>query len=238
MPPTLLITRAKADALPLAAELRAKGYDVLIDPMLHIQDLAGPPLELVNVQGLLLTSANGVRAFCQRNSERQVAVYAVGEATGREARAQGFDNIKIAAGDVDALARLVMAKTRSEEGWFLHCAGTHLAGDLGAALTAAGYRYRREQLYQARAAQQLRASTVAALQGDVPIGVLLYSPRTAAIFCQCVVRAGLGDRLNLVTAYCLSQAVTKPLTTMAWRAIKIPQRPTQEALLEIVLDRV
>ncbi|MBT6829848.1 MAG: hypothetical protein HOA58_10045, partial [Rhodospirillaceae bacterium] len=64
MSPLALLTRPRPDSEHLAALLRAVGVDSLIDPVINIIPLEGaslPPLE--EVQALLLTSANGVRAL-------------------------------------------------------------------------------------------------------------------------------------------------------------------------------
>ena len=234
----VLITRALEDAIPLAGLLKKRGIDSLIDPMLTIEQIEGDPLDLTDVQALLMTSANGVRAFAGRNSDRSIVVYAVGDATMREAQAQGFDRVQTAAGDVEALANLVRTNLRPEDGKLLHCAGTKTAGDLGGNLQSAGYAYHREVLYQARAAGRLKAETVVSLQTGQLDGVLLYSPRTAALFCDCVRRAGCQAALTDMTAFCLSTAVGEKARQLNWRAIFVAQSPTQAALLKIVLNGV
>jgi len=81
----VLITRPREDAAPLAARLAAKGIDSLIEPLLLIHLLPGAPLDLAGLQGLLVTSANGVRAFAARQPDRDIPVYAVGDASARAA---------------------------------------------------------------------------------------------------------------------------------------------------------
>ncbi|NQV98911.1 MAG: uroporphyrinogen-III synthase [Rhodospirillales bacterium] len=234
----VLITRAHEDAAALADLLQAHGIAALIDPLLTIDWSEGPPLDVRSVQALLMTSANGVRAFCRRNRERHLAVYAVGDATAQEAMAQGFSQVKTAAGDVAALAALVRQQLSPDGGSLLHCAGTRLAGDLGGELSHAGYGYRREVLYAARASEQLSPDTVAGLQAGQLDGVLLYSPRTAAIFSACIGRAGLQPALSQVTAYCLSPAVGEGIRDLPWQFVAVAKSPTQTALLEIVLARI
>jgi len=235
---TLLITRPDEDAAPLAALLATHGIATQIDPLLNIEMMAGPALDLTGVQALLMTSANGVRAFSQRNPERRIAVYAVGDATAREARQQGFTRIKSAAGDVQALAELVRHSLPADGGSLVHCAGSKTAGDLAGDLTAAGYSYRREVLYRAQASDRLSPETAAGLQAGQLDGVLLYSPRTARIFRDCIDRGGLAPSLVPVTAYCLSPAVAGQIDDLPWKSVAVAKQPTQTALLEIVLARI
>lgn len=69
-PPRILVTRPRDDAEALAAELDQRGFPVMIQPMLEIRMLEGPPLDLDGVQALLFTSANGVRATAARTKAR------------------------------------------------------------------------------------------------------------------------------------------------------------------------
>lgn len=234
----VLITRPDADANPLADLLATKQVDSLTDPMLHIHWIDGPSLELDQVQGLLMTSANGVRAFSKRNQERHIPVYAVGDATRREADRSGYLKTHTASGDVEALAQLVLELAKPEDGALLHCAGTRQAGDLAGMLSEHGFIYRREVLYEAKAAQCLQAPTIAALKNHELDGVLLFSPRTATIFMNCLENSGCAPRPDQLTAYCLSQAVADRVQARGWTRVKIARKPTQDALIEIVLEPV
>ncbi|MFB0991241.1 MAG: hypothetical protein QMB78_03350 [Rhodospirillales bacterium] len=79
----VLITRSEVDAEPLAALLYARQVETLIDPMISIELIPGTSLDLSGVQALLMTSANGVRAYCANNSERQIPLFSVCDATAR-----------------------------------------------------------------------------------------------------------------------------------------------------------
>ncbi len=235
---TLLITRPHDDAQPLLEILAGHQIKALIDPMLDIVLSPGLPLDLSGVQALLMTSANGVRAFAGRNGERDLPLFAVGDATAREAEMAGFSSIFVAEGDVQALASLVKNRLSPGGGRLLHVAGTRLAGDLAGDVQAGGFHYRREVLYEAKAAQSLLPETLSALKQGELTGVLLYSPRTAGIFCSCVRKAGCEESLNRITAYCLSPAVAEAARGLVWGYIKVADRPTQAALLECVVNSV
>ena len=101
----LLVTRPAEDAAPLAALLEEKGHEVTLEPLLTIEPVDNAVLDFEGVQALLITSANGVRAFAERNAERDLPVLAVGDASASVARELGFTNVESATGDVAALAR-------------------------------------------------------------------------------------------------------------------------------------
>lgn len=231
--PTLLLTRPEEDAGDLANALRDIGVDSVIAPLLRIENIPGPALELDGVQGFLLTSANGARALAARTAQRNLPVHAVGDATARAARDLGFETVSSAGGDVDDLARLVLAHCRPDAGDLLHAAGSVVAGDLAALLAAGGFEIRREMLYESTPVTALPAVAESALRDDTLDGVVLYSPRTARAFDQLVTAAGLGESLKRLRLFALSDNVDRASRT-AWGARSVAGHPDQQALLDIV----
>ncbi len=242
----VLITRPREDAEPLAERLAAGGVDSLIEPLLGIDCLEGPPVDLSGVQALLVTSANGVRAFVHRNKTgkgpederdreiRRLPVYAVGDASACAAGEAGFETVISANGGVEDLARLVVSRLDPQGGALVHVAGSRLAGDLAGAVEKAGFAYRREVLYGARAAAELSPPAVQAIQRRTVDGVMLFSPRTAETFVQLVAKAGLEKECGGLTAWCLSRAVADKAAELKWRHLSVAANPRQEDLLEQV----
>ncbi len=230
----VLITRPRRDSEALAETLAARGIAAAVDPMLEIRDRGGAPLDLAGVAGLLVTSANGVRALAARTARRDIPVFAVGDATAAEARAAGFERVASAGGTVEDLARLVRERLRPEAGPLIHAAGAAVKGDLARMLGEAGHAVRRIVLYEAVPARRLAAETVAALRGGGLDGVLFFSPRTAETFASLVRAAGLEDACRPVDAYCLSDAVAVSVDALPWRAVHVAERPDQTALLALL----
>src|SRR4030088_3031309 len=105
----LLVTRPEPDNARTAAALRAKGHEVVLAPLLHIEAVAGATLGAPPWAAILLTSANGARALAshpQRGELLAVPVLAVGRSSADAARAAGFADVTSADGDADDLARL------------------------------------------------------------------------------------------------------------------------------------
>jgi len=232
----VLITRAREDAEPLADALDRSGVQSIINPLLEIVLVPGPPLDLTAVQGLLMTSANGVRTFGQRSDNRSLPVYAVGDATAREAKKTGFTTVFSASGDVEALADLVRGQGDRIVGSLLHCTGTKIAGDLGGLLESYGYTYRRERLYEAVSARRFNPQTIAEFEAGQIDGVLLYSPRTAAIFVDLVRHAKLEPLMKHVTAYCLSHNVEVKISELVWKSCRVATVPEQDALISLIAE--
>ncbi|MBL8700688.1 MAG: uroporphyrinogen-III synthase [Alphaproteobacteria bacterium] len=230
----LLVTRPLDDAQELAATLTARGHEALVEPLLIVSPDLEAPLPLEGVQGLLFTSANGVRAFALRSQRRDLPAYAVGDATAAALREVGFARVETAAGDVAALARLVAASCRPGDGPLLHVAGTVVAGDLAGELGAHGFEIRRAVLYRAEPVVRLSDAAVAAFRGRRLDGVLFFSPRTARAFVELVDAADLRAMLHGITAFALSPAVRDALGQLAFRRVVVAAQPNEPALLAAI----
>jgi uroporphyrinogen-III synthase len=233
----LLVTRPEEDAAPLGQLLRARGVETLIEPLLFVEYQDGPAVDLSGVGGLLVTSANGLRAFARRSADRGLTVYAVGDASAQAARALGFADVESAAGDVEALADLVVTRYRSGGSSLLHVAGSRVAGDLKGRLEAAGIGYRRAVLYEVRAAKALSAETAGLLESGGLDGVLFFSPRTARAFVTLLEEHELDQTTKSMTAFCLSLAVAAIAAALPWDAIETAAQPDQASLVAVVEDR-
>ena len=230
----VLLTRPEAQSRPLAQRLAAAGVDSLIEPLLDLAPVPDARLDLNGVQAVLATSANGVRALASATARRDIAVFAVGPATAEAAAAAGFTQVSTAGGDVEALAELVTARLDPRAGALVHVAGTAVAGDLAGSLTAQGFSVTRAVLYDARPATRLGPATVAALRDGLLDGALFFSPRTAQTFANLVQNSDLDATCARLAAFCLSPAVADALGGLAFRHVRVAQRPETDALLALL----
>ena len=230
VPPLVLITRPERDAADLARWVEDQGMRALVEPLLTIRYGRGPEPDLNGVQALLMTSSNGVRAFAKRSRRRDIAVFAVGDATAACARQSGFESVRSAAGDVDGLARLIGRELVADRGALFHPAGTEIAGDLAGMLEYQGFTYRRGVFYRAETAQNLSDTCQRALaERSIAYGVF-FSPRTAATFATLAAPIAGPTGLAHATAMCLSDTVAGKIRSLSWRRITVADQPTQAAL--------
>jgi len=231
----LLVTRPRPDAERTADLLRDAGHEPLIAPLLEIAS-ADPPGDVPssNVQAFLVTSANGARALAGATCRRDVAVFAVGDASASAAREAGFAEVRSADGDVGDLAALVRETLVSTNGSLIHAVGSVSAGNLAGDLARYGFDARAVVLYEARTCVDLPENAAVALMGGHLEGVLLYSMRTARSFAALVEKAGLTPKLSGIRAYCLSAAVANALPNGVFARVETATRPDQAAMLEII----
>jgi uroporphyrinogen-III synthase len=233
-PPVVLVTRPRPEAEETAARVQALGYPCLVEPMLEIVPLAGPPLDLAGVQALLVTSRNGARALAARTLERGYPVFAVGEATAQSLRALGFTAVRAAAGTAADLATSVRRACDPGRGALLHIRGDAVATDPVPLLRGAGFEARSVVLYEARTPFAFSPHLERTMRQCAIGYTLFFSPRTARTFVTLANAAGLGSTCAEIEACCLSGAVAEALDGVRWRAVRVSVRPQQEALLDLL----
>jgi uroporphyrinogen-III synthase len=221
----------------LTAALAVRGIEPLVEPLMEVHYQSPETLDLARVQAVLCTSANGVRALARASGERRVPLLAVGDATAARARAEGFDSVESAGGDVGDLARLAGVRLRPQGGPLLHVAGNVVAGDLVGLMRVQGFTVERRVLYEARAAAALSPAAVDSLRAGAISVALFFSPRTAAIFARLADVAGVNECCTRVTALSISGAADGALAGLPWHDRRIAERPNQPALLD-ALDQV
>ena len=234
----VLITRPGEDGEALAKLLQVHGIETAIEPLLNINHFDGPLLSFDNIQAILVTSANGVRALARRTSRRDIPIYAVGDATASTAKEAEFFQIHSADGNLDDLIELVKDMLIPKDGALLHIAGSSVAGNLIGSIRNIGFKCTREVLYEAIAERSLTLSTVAAIKSEDINTVILYSPRSAKVFAELIRKGRLVRNCNKMIAVCLSQAVADQIKSLTWQRIYIAAKPNQGSLITLLTDLV
>jgi uroporphyrinogen-III synthase len=233
----LLVTRAEVDAGKLQAALEARGHDATVEPLLRIEFETDLALALEGVQALIATSRNAVRAL-QANPVpavvRTLPLFAVGKATAEQARAQGFETVITGAGTAHELITHIVSVVDPAAGFLLHLAGDRLAVDLKGELETHGFRVVQVVVYRMVAVDQLSEDTIEQMaEGEID-GVILLSPRTAAVYASLVRRHGLSTVARGLTHFCLSEAVARQLAPLGSVRTAIADAPRLSEVLAMI----
>jgi uroporphyrinogen-III synthase len=216
--------------------LRARGHDVLIAPLLHVETLTAE-LGEATWSAVAMTSANAVRAIAvhPRLSELLgLPVFVVGRRTAEVARAAGFGDVTSADGNEQDLARLIGARLRDRAAPLLYLAGQDRTADLAADLAAHGLGVQTVEVYRAAKATHFSPATATALAAGQVDGVLHYSRRSAQAFIDCARAADILDRALAPFHCCLSSQVAEPLLAAGAADVRVATRPDEAALLELI----
>lgn len=231
----ILVTRPQPDADHTATLLRARGHDAVVCPLMEI--VPNPDITTLKTQAyqaVLITSANGARALAKVTTDREVQIFAVGDASAETARKAGFSRVESAAGDVETLAVLVHKSLDPAAGKILHVAGSVTAGDLSGILARKGFEIEKVALYRAKTSDIFPEMVQKGLKYQEFDAVVLFSPRTARIFTDLAAQAGLAKYLGKITAYCLSPAVADALNSDDFQDVRISYTPDHPGIMEVL----
>jgi uroporphyrinogen-III synthase len=229
----IVITRPREEAAGLAAELTVRGYDTLVEPMLEIAALRTPLPDLGTYRALVFTSANGVRSFADRSSERSLPAYAVGVRTADSLRRAGFTDVRGAPGDAGLLAELIR-ETLGNHGPVLHLSGKDVARDIEELLAPAEIAVDSVAIYEAVPVTGFSQTLVDALYACTIDSVLFFSVRTAATFGTLANKLGLAEMITSISALCLSDQVATEAGKLPWRNVLAASQNSTSAVIALL----
>jgi uroporphyrinogen-III synthase len=232
----VLVTRPQPGADETAARLRAAGHEVLLQPLTRIVFNPQPP-SLPRPAAIAFTSRNAVRAVSGWQAAPRwhaLPVLAVGEATAAAASDAGFTDVQAAEGDVARLVLRIRAHFVPTGDPILYPAARHRAGDLAAALAEAGIPVATVEAYRAEAVERFEGSVRMRLADRSIDAALFHSRRSATVFVDLVMHAGLVDAVSSLRLLALSQRVAEPLRALSADSVRIAETPDETALLALV----
>lgn len=231
----MLVTRPEPDAQSSVARLDALGIEAIAAPLMVRRTLTPslPPAD--GFAAIAVTSTNALRALADQDAlsaYSHLRVFAVGDRTAHEARQMGFSDVKAAAGTLESLVTLI-ALARIE-GPVFYPAGKHLSGDMAHALAPHGLMVVTSTVYDMVAQPHMPDGVPEKLeQGEIG-AVLVYSQRTAEIFCAAtsMLSAEARERLALI---CMSEKVARPLLANRFTRVHLADHPDEDAMMTLAL---
>jgi uroporphyrinogen-III synthase len=230
----LVVTRPRADSERTATALRARGYDVLVAPLMRVEpvatDISG------GWGGVIITSANAPGAIAghpARAALVKLPLFAVGRRSADAARQAGFVNVTSAGGDVRDLVQLIAERHADASAPLLYLAGEDRAADLVGELAVHGIATELVVVYRAVSAPFPPELTAALKAGEVD-GVLHFSKRSAENYIAAARQAGIIEQALAVRHYCLARPIAEPLSGAGAGSITVAKRPDEAALIELL----
>ncbi|MEA2944641.1 MAG: uroporphyrinogen-III synthase [Bradyrhizobium sp.] len=239
----ILVTRPHPDNEITAAALRAKGFGVLLAPMLRFEPVAFHDDADARYGAVIVSSANALRAIeadLAGSRLLTLPLFAVGERSAEAARHAGFRDVAVAEGNAAALRDLIVAsvrgKTLKKASTLLYLAGADLAGDLAGELGERGFSVVTHTTYRMIPVQSLPQEAVDAFAADRIHAVLHYSRRSARAFVDAVRAAGVEISALAIPQCCISDAVASIIRDVGATQVLVARSPDESGLFE-ALDR-
>jgi uroporphyrinogen-III synthase len=240
----VLVTRPHPDDEATAAGLRARGFEVLLAPMLRFEPVAFHDDMDARYGAVIVTSANalrGIEPHLRGHRLLELPLFAVGEHTAAAARRVGFTHVISANGDAASLRDLVLARVRAKEltkaSTLLYLAGADLARDLAGELGEHGFRVVTQTTYKMSPVSSLPYEVCDAFAANRVEAVLHYSRRSARAFLDAARAGGVEISALAIPQCCISAAVASVVRDAGATQVMVAASPDENALFE-ALDRV
>ena len=239
----VLVTRPHPDDEATASALRAKGFEVMLAPMLRFEPVAFHDDEDARYGAVIVTSANALRGIAphlEGSRLLKLPLFAVGEHTASAAHRAGFDNVIPASGDAASLRDLVLASVKAKElkkaSPLLYLAGADLARDLAGELGERGFTVVTHTTYRMIPVSSLPREACDAFAASGIEAVLHYSRRSARAFLDAARAGGVEISALAIPQCCISAAVASVVRDAGAAQVMAAASSNENALFE-VLDR-
>ena len=239
----VLVTRPHPDDEATAAALRAKGFEVMLAPMLRFEPVAFHDDQDARYGAVIVTSANALRGIAphlEGSRLLKLPLFAVGEHTASAAHRAGFDNVIPANGDAASLRDSVLASVKAKElrkaSPMLYLAGADLARDLAGELGERGFTVVTHTTYRMIPVSSLPREACDAFAASGIEAVLHYSRRSARAFLDAARAGGVEISALAIPQCCISAAVASVVRDAGAAQVMAAASSNENALFE-VLDR-
>jgi len=239
----VLVTRPHPDDEATAAALRAKGFEVMLAPMLRFEPVAFHDDGDARYGAVIVTSANALRGIAthlEGSRLLKLPLFAVGEHTASAAHRAGFDNVIPANGDAASLRDSVLASVKAKElkkaSPLLYLAGADLARDLAGELDERGFTVVTHTTYRMIPVSSLPREACEAFAASGIEAVLHYSRRSARAFLDAARAGGVEISALAIPQCCISAAVASVVRDAGATQVMAAASSDENALFE-VLDR-
>ena len=239
----VLVTRPHPDDETTAASLRARGFEVLVAPMLRFEPVAFHDDEDARYDAIIVTSVNALRGLAPHpvaNRLLKLPLFAVGEMTAAAARAAGFENVSPANGGAASLRDLVLASVKAKRlkkaSTLLYLAGADLARDLAGELGERGLTVVTQTTYRMIPVANLSHAVCEAFAANRVEAVLHYSRRSARAFLDAARAGGVEISALAIPQCCISAAVASVVRDAGAPQVMVAASSDENALFD-ALDR-
>ncbi len=86
----VLVTRPRDQARPLADALAARGFDVVVEPLIRIEGLSEEPIDVRGYDCVIVTSPNGAHELARRMTGKPELLAAIGPGTASALEQEGL----------------------------------------------------------------------------------------------------------------------------------------------------
>ena len=227
----ILLTRPFEDCSEMILKFQSLGNEVSHLPLLRIDKVNYDETALLNLKGIIFTSANAVKFLDVKKINKKLLCFCVGNATEKKARAVGFQNVISAEGNVENLKELILRNFDQKDGKMIYVSGETISVNLDQQLLKEGYNIKRVINYRTVHNENFNNKFVKELKLNMPDIVYVYSQNSALNFIKFIKlyqSESLWMNTNLM---CIGEKTSAILNEIKWKKIFLFNPGEEEFLL-------
>ena len=227
----ILLTRPFEDCSEMILKFQSLGNKVSHLPLLRIDKVNYDETALLDLKGIIFTSANAVKFLDVKKINKKLLCFCVGNATEKKARAVGFQNVISAEGNVENLKELILQNFDQKDGKMIYVSGETISVDLDQQLLKEGYNIKRIINYRTVHNENFNNKFVEELKLNMPDIVYVYSQNSALNFIKFIKlyqSESLWMNTNLM---CIGEKTSTILNEIKWKKIFLFNPGEEEFLL-------
>ena len=227
----ILLTRPFEDCSEMILKFQSLGNEVSHLPLLRIDKVNYDETALLNLKGIIFTSANAVKFLDVKKINKKLLCFCVGNATEKKARAVGFQNVISAEGNVENLKELILRNFDQKDGKMIYVSGETISVNLDQQLLKEGYNIKRVINYRTVHNENFNNKFVKELKLNMPDIVYVYSQNSALNFIKFIKlyqSESLWMNTNLM---CIGEKTSTILNEIKWKKIFLFNPGEEEFLL-------
>ena len=227
----ILLTRPFEDCSEMILKFQSLGNKVSHLPLLRIDKVNYDETALLDLKGIIFTSANAVKFLDIKKINKKLLCFCVGNATEKKARAVGFQNVISAEGNVENLKELILQNFDQKDGKMIYVSGETISVDLDQQLLKEGYNIKRIINYRTVHNENFNNKFVKELKLNMPDVVYVYSQNSAFNFIKFIKlyqSESLWMNTNLM---CIGEKTSAILNEIKWKKIFLFNPGEEEFLL-------
>lgn len=222
----LLLTRPILDSERLAKKLRNSNFQIILTPLLEIK-LSEIHNSIYKKQYdlIILTSKNSVRTI-EPEKLLYKKVFTIGKGTFDAAVSKGFKNIENSDGSSKELKKLFLDTFNKKKIRILHPTSNNSNDELDNFFKRQGSNYMKREVYHVKKINIFPHLFKSFLHSNKGI-ISIFSPKTAEVFYDEVLRMGLQNNCHDKILVILSKSVKEKLNELTFKKIIIIEKPNE-----------
>ena len=227
----ILLTRPLDDCHEMILKFQSLGHKISHLPLLKVDKVDYENINFLDYKAIIFTSANAVKFLDLKTIDKNLLCFCVGNATEKNARSVGFQNVIAAEGNVENLKELILQNFDKKNGKLIYVSGEIISIDLDNQLIELGYSIKRIINYRTNHNEKFDDNFVEALKTNKPDIVYVYSQNSALSFLK-FIKVYQSENLWMDTnLMCIGEKTSSILNEIKWKKIFLFNPGEEEFLL-------